>query len=189
MTITRSHAYFSPEEYLELERMSSIKHEYIYGEVYAMAGASDAHVTIAINLLTLLRTHVRGSNCRIYSSDMKVYIESANAFYYPDGLVTCDQRDTEEKYFKRYPRLIVEVLSSTTENFDRNGKFRDYQQLDTLQEYVLISQDKMQVECWRRSGNGDWVTTIYESGSKVELVSLDFNCAIADLYEDVELSS
>ena len=188
MTTSRSHAYYSPEDYLELERMSSIKHEYICGEVYAMAGASDAHVTISLNLLTLLRTHVRGSNCRVYSSDMKVHIESANAFYYPDALVTCDRRDTEEKYFKRYPCLIVEVLSATTENFDRNGKFSDYQQLETLEEYVLISQDKMQVECWRRSSNGNWVKTSYESGAEVELTSLNFKCAIADLYEDVDLT-
>ncbi len=187
MTVSRTHAYFSPEEYLEIEKISPIKHEYVGGEVYAMAGASDPHDTIALNLLTLLRNHVRGSGCRVYTGDMKVRVEEANAFYYPDGTVTCDPRDRNLVYFKRYPRLIVEVLSSATENFDRGEKFNDYKKLDSLQEYVLVSQDKIQVECFRRDLEGNWLVQTYGRGEIVQLKSIDFSCAIADLYEDVEL--
>ncbi len=99
-----------------------------------MPGASDAHVTVTGNLFTLLRNHIRGTGCHVYMADMKVKIEPANVFYYPDVMVTCDERDRSYAYFKRYPCLIVEVLSSTTEGFDRGEKFVNYRQLDTLQE-------------------------------------------------------
>lgn len=188
MTLSRSHAYFSAEEYLELEQISPIKHEYIQGEVYAMAGASDAHVTITINLVTLLRNHIRGTNCRVYSGDMKVRVEEANAFYYPDLMVTCDERDRNSQYLKKYPRLIVEVLSSTTANFDRGDKFIDYQKLSSLEEYVLISQDREKVECFRRDSQGSWSCQTYERGEDVRLLSIDFSCTIAQLYEDVDLN-
>src|SRR5512136_252734 len=93
MAVSKSYDYFSLEEYLEGERVSPIKHEYRQGEIYAMAGASKAHVTIAGNIFALLRNHVRGTGCRAYTSDMKVRIERADAFYYPDAIVTCDDRD------------------------------------------------------------------------------------------------
>jgi Uma2 family endonuclease len=111
MIANQSPNYISPEEYLEGEELSQIKHEYINGQIYAMAGASDAHVTIAGNLFALLRNHVRGSGCRVYMADMKAYIETANIFYYPDVMVTCDGRDRAFPNYKKYPCLIVEVLS------------------------------------------------------------------------------
>lgn len=110
--------YLTPEEYLQLEETSPIKHEYINGYAYAMAGATDAHVTVAGNLFALLRNHVRGSGCRVYIADMKARIESLNRYYYPDVMVTCDQRDQETPNHKRFPCLIVEVLSNSTEAFD-----------------------------------------------------------------------
>ncbi|NEP25785.1 MAG: Uma2 family endonuclease [Moorea sp. SIO3I6] len=124
--------YISKEDYLSQEEDSAIKHEYSDGEIYAMAGASDAHVTIAGNLFALLRNHVRGTGCRVYMADMKAYIEAANSYYYPDVMVTCDARDRELTNYKKYPCLIVEVLSPKTEAFDRGNKFYNYQKLDTL---------------------------------------------------------
>lgn len=100
----------TPDEYLQLEAQSLVKHKYINGDIYVQAGATDAHNTIALNMVTMLRAHVRGSGCRIYISDMKARIESRNRFYYPDILLTCDSRDQETDTFKRFPRLIVEVL-------------------------------------------------------------------------------
>ncbi|PSO85154.1 MAG: hypothetical protein BRC43_14740 [Cyanobacteria bacterium QS_3_48_167] len=100
----------TPDEYLQLEAQSLVKHKYINGDIYVQAGATDAHNTIALNMATMLRAHVRGSGCRIYISDMKARIESRNRFYYPDILLTCDFRDQETDTFKRFPRLIVEVL-------------------------------------------------------------------------------
>ena len=151
MVVSPSLSYVSPEEYLEGEQHSPVKHEYRRGQVYAMAGASDAHVIIAGNLFALLRNHVRGSGCLTYISDMKAQIESINTYYYPDVMVTCDQRDRVFDYFKRHPTLIVEVLSPKTEAFDRGDKFADYRQLESLQEYVLVSQTRMGVECFRRN--------------------------------------
>ena len=187
MIASQNYQYISPEEYLEEEKLSTIKHEYRQGQVYAMAGASDAHVLITANVLTLVRNNVRGTGCRVYVTDMKAQIEKANTFYYPDIMVTCDERDRTEEYFKRYPCLIVEVLSRTTEAFDRGDKFADYRQLDTLQEYVLISSDKVRVDCFRRDGEGRWVLYPYTAGEEVHLASIDFRTAIANLYEDVSL--
>ncbi|MEZ2237245.1 Uma2 family endonuclease [Microcoleus sp.] len=175
---SRKRYYISPEEYLKLEELSPVKHEYIQGETYAMAGASDAHVTLSVNLVTLLRNHVRGSGCRVYMSDMKGRIESRNIYYYPDVMVTCDERDKVFQFFKRYPCLIIEVLSKGTEGFDRGDKFADYQELETLQEYVLINQKRQRVECFRRNAEGLWVLHSYTQGSEIHLASVDFRASM-----------
>jgi Uma2 family endonuclease len=185
MAVSKSYDYFSPEDYLEGERVSPIKHEYRQGEIYAMAGVIDAHVTIAGNIFALLRNHVRGKGCRAYTSDMKVRIERANSFYYPDVMVTCDDRDRTPEDFKRYPRLIVEVLSPSTAAFDRGDKFADYRTIETLQEYVLVSQDRLSVECFRRNSEGRWELYPYSEGEEVHFASVDFRCPIAVIYEDV----
>ncbi len=187
MTLSQSHPYLSPEDYLEAEKSSFIKHEYIQGQIYGMSGASDAHVTITTNLIALLRNHIRGSGCRLYATDMKARIESLNIFYYPDIMITCDQRDTKFEYFKRYPCLIVEVLSPSTEAFDRGDKFSDYQELETLQEYVLVSQTRQRVDCFRRNSEGRWVLYSYRENQELQLTSVNFSCSLADIYEDVSL--
>ncbi|HEY9628464.1 MAG TPA: Uma2 family endonuclease [Coleofasciculaceae cyanobacterium] len=117
------------EEYLCLEENSPVKHEYRDGQVHAMAGASDQHVTLTGNLFVLLRSHVRGTGCRVYIADMKLRIELGDRFYYPDIMVTCNRQDQETSTYKRFPCLIVEVLSESTEAFDRGDKFADYQTL------------------------------------------------------------
>ncbi len=187
MVTNKREYYISPEEYLEGEKVSQVKHEYIDGEVYAMAGASDAHVTITGNLFVLLRNHFRGSGCRVYMADMKAQIQAINRYYYPDIMVTYDTEDREFDYFKSSPCLIVEVLSGSTEAFDRGKKFTDYRHLKSLQEYVLISQDTMSVECFRRNEEGRWVLYPYEKGEEVHLASVDFRFCIATIYEDVAL--
>ncbi len=178
--------YLTPDEYLQMEDMSNIKHEYIDGQVYAMAGASDPHVTIALNLATLLRSHVRDSGCRIYIADMKARIESLNRFYYPDVMVTCDPRDQETPIYKRFPCLIVEVLSDSTEAFDRGDKFVDYQELESLREYVLINTKRQRVECFRRNEQGLWVLQSYTpQQTSFRLDSVGFEGTLEALYEDV----
>jgi Uma2 family endonuclease len=187
--------YLTPEEYLHLEEQSPVKHEYIDGQIYAMAGASDPHVTIALNLATLLRSHVRGSGCRVYISDMKAQIESLNRFYYPDVLVSCDDRDLrfaaalrdrETPTYKRFPTLIVEVLSDSTEAFDRGDKFADYQNLESLREYVLINTKRQRVECFRRNAEGLWVLQFYTpEQTSFRLDSIGFEGTLDALYEDV----
>jgi Uma2 family endonuclease len=184
--IAASQSYLSPEEYLEMEEKSDIKHEYIDGYIYAMAGALDPHITIAGNLFALLRTHVRGSGCRVYIADMKARIETLNRYYYPDVMVTCDQRDQETSGYKRFPCLIVEVLSNSTEAFDRGDKFIDYQALESLQEYVLINTKRQRVECFRRNHEGLWVLQTYTVKDEIfRLNSINFQGTIVELYEDV----
>ncbi|OUL22761.1 hypothetical protein BV378_22825 [Nostoc sp. RF31YmG] len=178
--------YLTPEEYLQMEEKSDIKHEYIDGYIYAMAGALDPHVTIAGNLFALLRNHVRGSGCRVYIADMKARIETLNRYYYPDVMVTCDQRDQETPAYKKFPCLIVEVLSNSTEAFDRGDKFADYQSLESLQEYVLINTKRQRVECFRRNHEGLWVLQSYTAeNTSFRLHSINFEGTIAELYEDV----
>jgi len=187
MIASKSYRYISREDYLESEKISPIKHEYRQGEVYAMAGVSDAHDTMVGNLLAMLRNHIRGTGCRVYTPNMKVRIEAADVFYYPDVKVICDARDKDSLYFKRYPCLVVEVLSPRTEAFDRGIKFADYRLIETLQEYVLISQERMTVECFRLNEDGYWVLYPYGPGEEVHLATVDFRCPIADIYEDVPM--
>lgn len=182
-------SYVLPEDYLKAEQDSPVKHEYSWGQVYAMAGASNVHVLIAGNLFAMLRNYLRGSGCRSYISDTKVYIESVKSYYYPDIAVSCDQRDREFKDFLRYPCLLVEVLSETTEAFDRGDKFEDYRNLASLQEYVLVSQTRKRVECFRQNAEGQWVLYPYGETDEVHLASVDFRCAVVDVYEDVDLSA
>ena len=190
MIATPQSSNLTPEEYLQLEANSDIKHEYINGEVYAMAGATDTHVTIAGNIFALLLSHLRGSGCRVYISDMKVRIENKNRFYYPDVLVTCEDRDRENNTFKKFPSLIIEVLSDSTEAFDRGDKFADYQSLPSLQEYVLINTKKARIECFRRTKEDLWLLQFYElKDSQFELASINFKGNISDVYEEVEFNN
>ena len=185
MTANKSDTYVSPEDYLAGEKVSPIKHEYRQGEIYAMAGAKKAHVIISVNTATLLRNHLRGSGCITYMADMKVRIDTSNFYYYPDVAVSCDEQDKNaDEDFIRYPRLIVEVLSPTTAAFDRGDKFADYRTSESLQEYVLINQERVSVECFRRNSEGLWVLYPYTQGQEVQFSSVNFSCAIEDLYED-----
>jgi Uma2 family endonuclease len=179
--------YLSPEEYLEWEEKSEIKHEYIDGEIYAMAGSSDNHATIVSNVVMTIGPHLRGSGCRLYPQDLKAQIKRRRRFYYPDLMVTCDDRDKNDRYVKRHYKLIIEVLSDSTESFDRGRKFEDYRRSETLEEYVLISQNRINVEVYRKNLAGRWELQAYQVGDRVELVSLGLEFPIADLYEDVTL--
>lgn len=189
MPVAKEKPRLTPEAYLEGEKNSETKHEYLDGDVFAMAGAKDSHVTATLNLATLLKTHLRGGPCRAYIADMKVHVELANAFFYPDVMVTCDERDRQADYVKRYPTLIAEVLSESTAAFDRGRKFAAYRTLETLQEYVIIDPEALCVECFRRDTNGHWVLYPFGAGDTVELASLNFSTPIALIYEDIELEA
>ena len=149
MPLVQRHTDFTPEDYLAIERISPIKHEYIQGQLVAMAGASKAHVIIVGNLSALLVNHLRGTGCLPYATDMKVRLPELNIFYYSDITVTCDERDRiSSEDFILHPKLIIEVLSDSTEAFDfpsetlreRGDKFADYKTIPELEEYVLIHQ-------------------------------------------------
>jgi Uma2 family endonuclease len=186
MTISKNPFYISPEDYLEGERVSPIKHEYRRGQVYAMVGAKKPHIVIAGNLITLFNNHLDDTPCIVLNSDIKVRLEEADCYYYPDVAVTCDERDTNSiEDFILYPILVIEVLSPSTAAFDRGEKFADYQTSPSLREYVLINQSQMRVECFRLEESGNWVSQTYEQGSEVEFASIDFRCDIVSIYRKV----
>jgi len=181
----------SPAEYLELEANSSIKHEYIDGEVYTMAGATDTHVTIALNTAIALRNHLRGSGCQVYISDMKVRIkkDEKERFYYPDVMVTCQPKDKETPTYKQFPIVIIEVLLDSTEAFDRGDKFIDYQSIDSLMEYILINTRQPRLDIFRRHDH-NWVFNTYSLLEATEdatftIDSLNFQAKTATIYEDI----
>ena len=187
MVASPQKSYLTPEEYLQLENDSVIKHEYFDGEILAMAGATDAHVTIAGNIFAMLLGHLRGSGCRVYISDMKVRIEAENRFFYPDVMVTCEAEDREYNTYKKFPRLIIEVLSDSTEAFDRGDKFADYQSIPSLEEYVLINTKKARLECFRRADNGMWLLQFYELyKTDFALNSIGFEGKLEEVYQEVE---
>ena len=191
MPLVQKADFFSAEDYLEWEKGNEIKHEYLNGEVFpmyethAMAGAKDAHVTVALNIAALLKSHLRGGPCRVYMSDMKVRVETANQFFYPDVLVTCDPSDRSTDYFKSHPTLIIEVLSESTSAYDMGKKFRFYRHLDSLLEYVLVDPDRLGVDCFRRDADNHWVLHPFNAGDWVELAGVDFSAPIELFYEDV----
>jgi Uma2 family endonuclease len=176
--------FISIEDYLAGEAISLVKHEYVAGEVFAMAGASDAHVTISLNLATLLRVHVRGGPCRVYIADMKLRVDPAQSCFYPDVFVTCDSADLGEATAKQHPKVVIEVLSESTEGFDRGGKFAAYRRLPSLEEYVLIDSRSRSVEVFRRHPEG-WVLHPVPDEGRLELLSLGFGCGLDAIYEDV----
>jgi Uma2 family endonuclease len=185
MVVLLDFSYISAEEYMTREHLSQSKHEYKQGYVYAMAGASDSHNAISGNLYSLIKNHLRGKICRVYLSDMKVRIDKLDIYYYPDVMVTCDPVDATYDYFKKSPCLIIEVQSSSTANFDQNEKFDDYAQIESLQEYVIVSQNRTSVKCFRRNSENLWVLHPYKSGDRPELKSIDFITEIENVYEDV----
>ena len=172
----------SHQEYLDREAASPIKHEYVAGYIYAMTGSSDAHNFICLNIASILRNHLKGSPCRVFIADVKAKLDQSDAFYYPDVMVSCEK--SPNPYYREQPSLIVEVLSSSTAKFDAGDKRRDYQALPSLQEYVLVSQECMDVRVWRREESG-WAVTIYTDGSVIPFNSVDLQIPIEQIYEEV----
>jgi Uma2 family endonuclease len=179
------------DEFLEWEQTQSEKYEYVDGfvyPVYAMVGARDAHVTVAGNVFAELLAHLRGGPCRVYISDMKLRVDAANVYFYPDVFVTCDARDRADPLSKRHPSLIVEVLSDSTAAYDRGEKFALYRQVDTLQEYVLIDPLRFTVDCFRRDPSDHWVLYPFAGSDTVELASVGYQAPMSTLFEGVEPS-
>jgi len=183
----------SPAAYLEWEAQQPIKYEYLQGEAYAMTGGTLAHNAIALNIATALRTALRGSGCRPFMSDAKVGVTNKGPFFYPDVLVTCDEADRTAKTLVQHPCLIIEVLSPGTEGYDRGEKFKQYRKIESLQEYVVVEAESMGVEIYRLNAAKKWELTPYfleRNGSTeslmVDFVSVDFQCAIAAIYEDID---
>jgi Uma2 family endonuclease len=174
------------EEYFQLEENDpETRYEYIDGHVYAIAGGTANHDTIKSNMQRVLWSLLRGSTCRVYSSDMKVYI-SETRYFHPDVTVTCDPRDRGREQAIQSPRLAVEVLSPTTELTDRTWKLQNYCAHPTIEEYVLVDSQSFKIESYHKEQHR-WIYEAFENTDDITLHSLGVHFAFADAYIDVEL--
>jgi Uma2 family endonuclease len=184
--VALNQSHFSPQEYLDWEPLQTIRYEYIDGEVYAMTGGTLPHSEIAGNLIALLKPHLRGRGCRVLGSDGKIGITDRGPFLYPDVSVTCDPRDRGALKFARYPQLIAEVLSPSTEAYDRGKKFARYRRLESLKEYVLISSESMSVDVFRLNEKHRWELIPHSEGDEIQLIAVNLTFKVEQLYEDIE---
>jgi Uma2 family endonuclease len=180
---------FTPEEYFAWEAQQLERHELIDGRVYAMSGGTQHHSAIAINFLLLIRSHLRGGRCSVFNSDLKVSILHTLNYTYPDLSVTCDERDQENPLYITYPCLIVEVLSDSTEAYDRGKKFEKYRRNPNLIDYVLVSSEEIAIDIYHKNEAEDWVILSYRKGDRVELKSIDLTVLIEQFYEEIVFAS
>lgn len=172
------------DAYLDDEIEADVRHEFIDGDLYAMAGAGEAHNLITLNVAAQLRTLVRGGPCRVFVSDMKLRVAAWNAFYYPDVMVVCNPAD-RQTYYKESPCLVIEVLSKSTHRIDRREKLQAYRTLPSLREYVLIASGRAQIEVHRRAQDGIWQTSTLGTGDRLILECVQASLTMDDIYEDV----
>ena len=180
--------YLAENVYLEAEKYSDIRHEYIDGQVYAMAEASKRHVLITGNVSTALRIAARGSHCKVYSSDMKVRTAAHKTYYYPDVVIGCEDDEASDYYLEK-PCLIVEVLSDSTEKRDRREKLLAYINIPTLKAYLLVAQDQYEVEMFYREPTGNWwVETFSGLENTLTLPCPAMSLSLAEIYEGIVLN-
>ncbi len=192
MATSVAQTHLTPEEYIALERKALpdseiVRSEYLNGEVIAISGASFAHNLITGNIFAELHTRLKGSGCVVFASDMRVSIPSATSYFYPDVGVVCGDRRFEDDVFDTLlnPIIIVEVLSPSTEVYDRGEKFVHYRQLQSLQEYILVSQDKVRVEHYSRQSS-QWILTDFQNlVQQLPLTSIQCELPLQEIYERV----
>ncbi len=179
----------TPEEYLAFERRSPERHEYADGELFAMTGASEPHNQIVVNLGGEIRRQFKGRLCKVYTNDLRVRIPGTARYCYPDVSALCGSGRFEDEHRDTLvnPNLVIEVLSASTEAYDRGEKFEFYRRIETLSEYVLVAQDKPQIEQFNRQPNGQWLFTA-TSGLEafIELPSVGCKISLAEIYDKVE---
>lgn len=182
--VIKQNDFLSVEAYLLAERDADVKHEYIDGYIYAMAGASDIHNTIAGNTFATLFNYIKANQlpCKPYMSDMK--LKTAKRVFYPDIMVVCNNQDNEDNYYKTSPKLIIEVLSKSTRKTDKTLKRLCYQNIASLEEYAVIEQDICEIEVFRKKDN--WQSTYYYLGDDIIFDSLQLSVAVVDLYYQVD---
>lgn len=176
---------FCADDYLAWEATQAERHEFVDGEVFAMAGAEDRHVTVTGNLYMALRQHLRGTPCRTFMADMKVQADAASSYFYPDVVVTCSAADADSRQIKREPLLIIEVLSPGTEAYDRGAKFQRYRQMPSLAEYALVDIERRRVDVFRKQPDGLWVLHPFDAEMPVVLASVDLTIDAETLYAEI----
>jgi Uma2 family endonuclease len=182
--------YLTPEEYLAIERRNEYKSEYVDGEMVAMTGASRRHNLININIAGEINRQLRGRQCEAYASDMRVRVPSMRAYVYPDVVIVCGEPQLEDDYLDTLlnPTVLIEVLSESTERYDRGRKFGFYRTIESLAEYVLVAQDECRVEQYAKQPDGRWLLTDHRSPEDlVELASIQCTLKLSEVYEKVAL--
>jgi Uma2 family endonuclease len=177
----------TPEEYFTWEEKQLEKHELIDGQVYAMSGGSKNHSLLAARFITLFTSHLEGSGCDTATSDLRINIVGTNNYTYPDVSVTCDDRDKTTTQYITYPCLIVEVLSKTTEAYDRGSKFRMYQNNPVLKDYLLVSSTSIEIDLYHKNDAGQWMIINYGEGDIIELKSINLSFPIEQVYRGLTL--
>ena len=182
---------YTEADYLALEDKGECRHEFVAGEVHAMAGGSQRHNRITGNAYIQLSLSLKGRSCQVFMSDVKLHIARDQAYYYPDVMVACAQtaRAANEAAVLDDPVLVLEVLSPSTENIDRREKLAAYRRLPSVQEYVLISQDRHYVEIYRREGDIGWMYVAFEPGDVVDFASVGVQMPMADLYAGTDVAT
>ena len=175
---------FGFDDYLNWEHRQAIRHEFVRGEIFAMTGASDFRNELSGNFYAMLRQHLRGTPCRAFMADVKVRIEAADCGFYPDVLVSRADSDRADRYVKRSPVLVIEVLSASTAAFDIGDKVAAYRQLDRLREYVPVDQERIRVQIYRRAAE-QWIVHSVGPGERRRLDSVDFECPAEKIHEDL----
>ena len=191
MASTAAQTYLTPEEYLAFERKATTKHEYLNGQIVAMSGASFAHNFITVNIATSLNVQLMEGDCRVATSDMRVKVTEIDSYFYPDVVVVCGEPRAEDDTFDTLlnPVLIVEVLSPSTEGYNRGEKFDHYQQIVSLKDYILISQDEVRVEHYCRQ-ESEWLQSEFQGLKDVlSLLSIGCELRLSDIYRRVEVAS
>jgi Uma2 family endonuclease len=182
----------TPEEYLAIERRSEFKSEYFAGHVFALAGASKRHNLIVANLIRALGNQLLDRPCNVYPSDMRVKVRKTGAYMYPDVVVACgdEQFEDDQNDTLLNPVVIIEVLSESTEAYDRGRKFEQYQYIESLAEYLLIAQDSYRIEQYVRQDDGTWRYSEFHSlDDVVQLSAIGCNLDLKDMYAKVEVSN
>lgn len=181
---------FSADDFLAWDATQTERHEYVNGEVFAMAGGEDRHASVSLAVASALRSHLKGSRCRVYMNDVKMRVEAADAFHYPDVFITCSERDAANRHIKHEPLLVVEVLSPSTAAYDRGDKFASYRLCPTLMEYAVVDIDRRAVDLFRKSTaeitNGLWVLHPHAGADTLHLASVDLRLPLSELFADLE---
>lgn len=176
----------SVEEFLIWEAAQPERWEFIGGEAFAMAGGSDVHNTIAGNAYIALRTALNGTRCNVFMTDMRLRLAADDTVFYPDVFVTCAEADRTRRQHKEEPALIAEVLSPSTEAYDRGQKFAAYRRFPGLQTVLFLAQDQAHVECYTRGAEGGWMLTeVSGDNASLHLPALGFDLALTELYRDL----
>ncbi len=180
--------HMTEDEYVAFERASDLKHEYANGDAWAMSGGTPEHSLIAANVVGALWGRLRGRPCRAYQSDLSVHVEETGLYAYPDATVICGSLRVHPKDGRSAlnPKVIFEVLSDTSEAYDRGAKFQHYARLPDLAEYVLVAQSQRRVEHYRRLESGQWLLTAYPPGAEVELPALGIALPLDEIYAGLE---